>query len=111
MLTAHGVRVSQHLPGMEDVELSNSFLLEESASTPDQSAAPVTEHSADDLGTIAVTVVNGARQMNLYPLQASGLNDLHQFIRDQGYSGDIAFPGQLCYNEHSRQLIAEPLPV
>ena len=111
MLTAHGVRVSQHLPGMEDAELSSSFLLEESASTPDQSAAPVTEHSADDLGTIAVTVVSGARQMNLYPLQASGLNDLHQFIRDQGYSGDIAFPGQLCYDEHSRQLIAEPLPV
>ena len=111
MLTAHGVRVSQHLPGMEDAELSNTFLLEESASTPDQSAAPVTAHSVDDLGTIAVTVVSGARQMNLYPLQASGLNDLHQFIRDQGYSGDIAFPGRLCYNEHARQLIAEPLPV
>ena len=49
--------------------------------------------------------------MNLYPLQASGLNDLHQFIREQGYSGDIAFPGQLCYDEHSRQLIAESLPL
>lgn len=111
MLTAHGVRVSQHLPGMEDAELSSSFLLEESATTPEQSAAPVTAHSADDLGTIAVTVVSKTRQMNLYPLQASGLNDLHQFIRDQGYSGDIAYPGKICFDEQSRQLIADTLPV
>jgi hypothetical protein len=110
MLTAHGVRVSQHLPGLDDTELTHSFLLEESTITPETSAAPVTAHSVDDLGTIAVTVVNGRRQMNFYPLQASGLNDLHQFIREQGYSGDIAFPGRLCYDESSRQLIAESLP-
>jgi hypothetical protein len=48
--------------------------------------------------------------MNFYPLKASGLNDLHQFIRDQGYSGDIAYPGRLCYDENSRQLMAETLP-
>jgi len=110
MLTAHGVRVSQHLPGLEDAELTSSFLLEESTKTPEQSAAPITSQNADDLGTIAVTVVSGARQMNLYPLQASGLNDLHRFIREQGFSGDIAFPGRLCYDENSRQLIAESLP-
>ena len=110
MLTAHGVRVSQHLPGLEDAELTDSFLLEESTRTPEPSAVPVTAHSADDLGTIAVTVVSGARQMNFYPLKASGLNDLHQFIRDQGYSGDIAYPGRLCYDENSRQLMAETLP-
>ena len=110
MLTAHGVRVSQHLPGLEDAELTNTFLLEESTRVPEQFAAPVTTHSVDDLGIIAVTVVNGARQMNFYPLQASGLNDLHQFIRDQGYSGDIAYPAQLCYDENSRQLAAEALP-
>jgi hypothetical protein len=110
MLTAHGVRVSQHLPGLDDTELTHSFLLEESTSTPETSAASVTSHSVDDLGTIAVTVVNGRRQMNFYPLQASGLNDLHQFIREQGYSGDIAFPGRLCYDESTRQLIAESLP-
>lgn len=109
MLTAHGVRVSQHLPGLEDAVLSDSFLLEESTNTPAQSAAQVTAHSADDLGTIAVTVVNDARQMNFYPLQAGGLNDLHQFIREQGYSGDVAYPGRLCYDESSRQLIAETL--
>ncbi|MGB7451061.1 MAG: hypothetical protein WBM36_02920 [Lysobacterales bacterium] len=110
MLTAHGVRVSQHLPGLEDAELTNTFLLEESTNSPQQSAAGVTAHSADDVGTIAVTVVSGARQMNFYPLQANGLNDLHQFIRDQGYSADIAYPGRLCYDESSRQLTADPLP-
>ena len=110
MLTAHGVRVCQHLPGLEDAELRDSFLLEESTIEPGQSAAPVTEHSADDLGTVAVTVVSGARQMNFYPLQASRLNDLHQFIHEQGYSGDAAFPGCICYDEGSRQLISETLP-
>ena len=110
MLTAHGVKVEQHLPGLEDATLKDSFLVEESTVAPDQSAAPVTEHSAGDLGTIAVTVVSGKRQMNFYPLQASGLNDLHQFIRDQGYAGDIAFPGRICYNVCSRQLISESLP-
>lgn len=110
MLTAHGVRVSQHLPGLEDAELTNTFLLEESTLSPSKSAAGITAHSADDVGTIAVTVVSGARQMNFYPLQAHGLNDLHQFIREQGYSADIAYPGRLCYDESLRQLTAEPLP-
>jgi len=110
MLTAHGVNVRQHLPGLEDAGLTDSFLLEESTNTPEPSAAPVTAHGADDLGTIAVTVVSGARQMNFYPLRASGLDDLHQFIREEGYSGDIAYPGRLCYDESSRRLIAESLP-
>lgn len=110
MLTAHGVSVSQHLPGLEDAVLTDSFLLEESKKTPEASAAPVTAHSADDLGTVAVTVVSGERQMNFYPLKASGLNDIHQFIRDHGYSGDVAYPGRLCYDEDSRQLIADTLP-
>ena len=109
MLSAHGVKVRQHLPGLEDAELSDSFLLEESTVTPKQSATPMTEHSADDLGTVAITVVRGTRQMNFYPLLAHGLNDLHQFIREQGYNGDTAFPGRICYDESSRQLIAESL--
>ena len=111
MLTAHGVQVSQHLPGLEDAELSDSFLLEESTMMvkASASAAPVTEHSADDLGIVAVTVVSGNRQMNFYPLQASGLNDIHQFIRENGFSGGIAYPGRICYQEDLRQLIPEPL--
>jgi hypothetical protein len=110
MLNAHGVKVCQHLPGLEDAELKDSFLLEESTVIPGASALPVTEHSAGELGTVAVTVVSGNRQMNFYPLQASGLNDLHEFIREQGYSGDVAYPGRICYDETSRQLISECLP-
>jgi len=110
MLSAHGVKVCQHLPGLEDAELKDSFLLEESTVIPGASSLQVTEHSAGDLGTVAVTVVSGNRQMNFYPLQASGLNDLHEFIREQGYSGDVAYPGRICYNETSRQLISECLP-
>ena len=110
MLTAHGVRVCQHLPGLEDAELRDSFLLEESTVIPGASALPVTEHSTGDLGTVAVTVVSGNRQMNFYPLQANGLNDLHQYIREQAYSGDVAYPGRICYDENSRQLISECLP-
>lgn len=110
LLTAHGIHVSQHLPGLEDAELTDTFLLEESTLEPGQAAASVTEHSADDLGIVAVTVVAKNRQMNFYPLQARGLNDLHQFIREQGYSGDIAYPGRICYQDSTRQLVAEVLP-
>ena len=109
MLTAYGVAVEQHLPNLEDAVLKDSFLIEESTMTPAQLAAPVTEHSAGELGIVVVTVVSGARQMNFYPLQASGLNDLHKFIREQGYSGDIAYPGRICIDESSRQLIPESL--
>jgi len=110
MLSTHGVSVCQHLAGLEDTDLSDSFLLEESTLLPATTAAPVTEHSTDQLGIVAVTVVSGGRQMNFYPLQANGLNDLHRYIRDQGYSGDIAYPGRICYDENSRQLISESLP-
>ena len=110
MLTAHGVRVCQHLPGHGDTELTDSFLLEESTSQPGKTASPITEHSAGDLGTVAVTVVNQDRQMNFYPLKASGLNDLHQFIHAQGYGGDTAFPGGICYDETTRQLVADVIP-
>jgi hypothetical protein len=110
MLTAHGIKVMQHLPGLEDAELTDPFLLEESTNTPYPAAAPVTAHSTEDLGTIAITVVKGKRQMNFYPLRADGLNEIHQFIRDQGYSGDVAYLDRLCYDENSRSLIAERLP-
>ena len=109
MLSAHGVKVCQHLPGLEDTELRDSFLMEESTVTPKPYAASVTEHSADDLGIVAVTVVTGVRQINFYPLQASGLNDLHEFICEQGYSGDVAYPGRICHDQSSRQLVADML--
>jgi len=109
MLEAHGVKVKQHLAGLDHAELTDSFLLEESTVSPGRNTATVTEHSSSDLGTMVVTVVHGNRQMNFYPLMASGLNDLHRYIREQGFAGDIAFPGGICYDESSRQLIAEPV--
>lgn len=109
MLEAHGVRVAQHLPGLEDSVLTDSFFLEESTARPASNAATVTEHQADDLGTVAVTVVSGARQINLYPLLPRGLNDLHAFIQAEGYGGGIAFPGHINYDENTRQLKAECL--
>lgn len=110
MLSAHGVTVRQHLPVLEDTELTDTFLLEESTATPGPRSTSVTEHSVDDLGIVAVTVVTETRQINLYPLQADGLNDLHGFIREQGYSGDVAYPGCILYEESTRQLSAETLP-
>lgn len=109
MLTAHGVKVSQHLPGMADVELTDSFLREQSTALPPPDAAPVTEHQADDLGTVAVTVVSGDRQVNFYPLLPTGLNDLHRYIRKQGFRGDIAFSHSIIYNQETRQLIPDQL--
>jgi len=104
MLDAHGVKLSQHLPGLEDAELDDTFLIEESTFPTEQSAAQITHHSAEDLGTVAVTVVSGKRQMNLYPLQANGLNELQQYIHEQGYGGSVAFPAGICYDETKRQL-------
>ncbi len=109
-LAAHGVNVIQHLPGLEDAVLDDSFLMEESTLNPQKTAVPVTEHSTDETGIIAVTVVKGKRQINFYPLNPGGLNDLHQFIREQGLGGDIAYPGHICYDEHSRQLVSDDLP-
>jgi hypothetical protein len=77
---------------------------------PGQSSATVTEHSVDDLGIVALTVVKGVRQMNFYPLQAGGLNDLYQYIHEQGYGGDVAYPGTIYYDVSSRQLISESMP-
>jgi len=111
LLIAHGISVRQYLPGLYDAPIADSFLIEESTVAPAQSAAKVTEHSADDLGIVALTVIQGARQMNFYPLQASGLNDMYQYIRQQGYSGDIACPGSICHDENTRQLISEPMPL
>ena len=109
MLSAHGIALRQYLAGLEDAEITDSFLLEESTVEPGPDSVSVTEHATDDLGIVAVTVVSGNRQMNFFPLQASGLNDVHQFIRDNGYSGDVAYPGRICYQEESRQLVADSL--
>jgi hypothetical protein len=110
VLAAHGIPVRQHLFGLEDKVLEDSFLVEESTATPVAGAMPVTEHSVPELGTIAITVISGQRQMNFYPLQANGLNDIHRYIQEQGFAGDIAFPGRICHNASERRLVPDVAP-
>lgn len=110
VLASHGVVLTQHLPGLEDAALEGSFLLEESTATPAANAAPVTEHSAGEVGVVAVSVVSGQRQMNFYPLCPAGLNELHRYIHEHGLGGDTAYPGRICYDRKNRQLMAETLP-
>ncbi len=110
VLVSHGVEFVQHLPGLEDAALEGSFLLEESTMIPTADAAPVTEHSVGELDVVAVTVVKGQRQMNFYPLQAAGVNELHRYIYEHGLGGDTAYPGHIRYDEKNRQLVAETLP-
>jgi len=110
VLASHGVELVQHLPGLGDAALEGSFLLEESTATPTPGAAPVTEHSAGDMGVVAVTVINGPRQVNFYPLRPVGVDELHRYIHEHGLGGDTAYPGRICYDEKSRHLVAETLP-
>jgi len=107
MLEAHGVTVEQHLADRGGAVLTGSFLREESPMPPGSADAPVTEHSVGDIGTVAVTVVRGGRQVNFYPLRASGLEELQDHIRAQGYAGHTALPGRLCVDETSRRLKAD----
>jgi hypothetical protein len=109
LLQAHGVVVRQVLPG-DPTPLEGSFFTESAAGEMPGEVASVTEHSAAELGTIAVSVVDGNRLVNYYPLNAGGLNDLHRAIRESGLAaGDFAFPGNIRYDEETRRLQAEPV--
>jgi hypothetical protein len=110
MLQAYGVAVRQFLPG-EPEPLQGSFFIENADESVRPNAATVTEHSAAELGTVAVSVVDGNKLVNYYPLCAEGLNDLHGAIRKAGLAtGDFAFPGNICYHEKSRRLASESVP-
>lgn len=110
VLASHDIELVQHLPGPGGATLDGSFLLEESTVTPVPDSTPVTEHSAGDMGVVAVTVVSGQRQMNFYPLRPAGVDELHRYIHTHGLGGDTAYPGRICYDENNRQLVAETLP-
>jgi hypothetical protein len=110
MLQAYGVAVRQYLPGQAE-PLTSSFFIENVDENVRPGAASVTEHSAAELGTVAVSVVDGNNLVNYYPLRAEGLNDLHRAIHEAGLAaGDFAFPGNICYDEKSRRLSAESVP-
>lgn len=106
-LRAHGLAVRLVLP--ESTEpLTDSFLTEVSADAAEDDHCVVTEHQFDDLGTIAVTVVSGARVENWYPLRPRGLNDMHVRLRQQASAEQtVAFPGTILYDQGTRRLRPE----
>jgi hypothetical protein len=106
-LRAHGLAVRLVLPGSTE-PLTDSFLIEVSANAAQEGACVITEHQFDDLGTIAVTVVSGARVENWYPLRPRGLNDMHVRLRQQASAEQtVAFPGTILYDEDTRRLRPE----
>ena len=106
----HGIRIEWRLRGNGEVASKGSFMVEKSTAAPREHAAPMTEHSAGELGPVALSVVGGGRQLNFYPLLAEGINELHRHLREQGLGGGIDYPGRIRYDEDSRQLAAGTLP-
>lgn len=109
-LTAHAVPLAQYLPDQPEEYLEESFLMEVSDGTVHAGRAEVTEHSSADLGTIAVTVADTDRLINLYPLRAEGLNDLHAHLRKTGLTaGCVSFPGAICLDREALRLAQDRL--
>ncbi|MBT8061581.1 MAG: hypothetical protein KJO85_02795, partial [Gammaproteobacteria bacterium] len=107
-LQAHGVKVEQYLPGSPADTLQKSFHIEVSENRPRETLAQVTEHSAGDLGTVAVSVVTEGKQLNYYPLEARGLDRLHAAIRESlGKAEAVSFPGSLQIETRSRRLVPD----
>jgi len=103
-LGAHGIEVQLHLPG-DDKPLCDAYFREPCHLQADDHACAVTEHHFDDLGTIAITLVQNGRWENFYPLRSAGLNDIHVLLRDRIAGGHtIAFPGTILYDEATRKL-------
>jgi len=103
-LAAHGLDVHLHLPGCRE-PLQGTFLSEVSDAAVGDRDSVVTEHSFDDRGTVAVTVVNDARIENCYPLRPRGLNDIQARLRECIPGGHtVAFPGTILYDEATRGL-------
>lgn len=103
-LRAHGLTVQLHLPETGE-PLDGSFLSDASPTAEGAQDCAVTEHSFDDLGTIAITAVRDGRVENFYPLRPRGLNEIHSLLRDCAAGGrTVAFPGTILYDEATRRL-------
>ena len=108
VLQAHRVPVEQFRACDPGASLPGTYFVESSQMKLPARPARVTEHSAGDLGTIAVTTIENGRQYNYYPLWPAGLNDLHGHIRDQGLaSGGVAYPGTVLYHPADRRLVPD----
>jgi hypothetical protein len=82
--------------------------MEPSESTSGSGDSTITEHSFSELGTIAVTVRNGGRVENYYPLCSGGLNDIQAHIRTHVPGvHSVAFPGTILHDEITRRLIPD----
>ena len=107
-LDAHRVPLIHHPANAQCVVIENEYLVETSLRTPKAGEAELTEHSWDDVGVIAVTVLDGEHQQNYYPLSAAGLNSLHRAIRSRGLGpGGFAYPGRIVHDPSSRMLMPD----
>ena len=106
-LSAHGLDFSFHLPDSAQ-PLEGTWFREASRQPAGELAAAITEHSMDDLGTIAITAVTGGEVDNYYPLVPQGLNDVHRHLRGRiPEKHTVAFPGTLLYDEERRCLVPD----
>ncbi len=107
-LEAHGIELVFHDPASGRT-LESAYLTECSDRLPRPGDATVTEHSFGDIGTVAITLVDDGQVRNLYPLQAEGLNRIHEELRRSMPAGHtVAFPCDMLYDEEHRQLMPEP---
>jgi len=109
-LQAHGIAVEQETGGGVERSDDGSFAVETTAAARGKDAAQVTEHSAGELGTVAVTVMRDGQQHNFYPLEPGGLNRMHARIREtMGGAHSVSFPGCILYDAAGRRLRPDSL--
>ena len=102
-LGAHGIAVTQRLAS-DGSALEGSFFVED-AGAIDEQLASITEQGVEELGVVAVTLAHAGRLQHFYPLQAEGLNHIHDHIRTLGSSQlALAFPGGLSLDVLTRRL-------
>ena len=110
-LEAHGVPLVHHARNEARCTVAGDHLLEVVQHPSRPNGAEVTEHASHDVGVIAVTVLDGRRQLNYYPLSSSGLNSLHRAIRQLGAGpAGFSYPGTLIHDGACRRLIADAAP-
>lgn len=106
-LQAHGLDVRFMLAG-DDQLLEGTFFVEDSATLPRATDSSITEHSFEELGTIAITAGDEDGIDNYYPLTPQGLNDINSYLRSKvAGNRTVAFPGTILYDEKTRRLIPD----
>ena len=106
-LKAHGVALRFTDP-VSERQLEGTFFSETSERRPRPGDAALTEHSFEELGTVAITACDGETVKNFYPLSPQGLNDVHAHLRRRVPDGQtVAFPGTLLYDEKARRLMPD----